>query len=154
MGKVSLPTVNFVTSIKEQFKRVAASGVLDDHEAAIVQELWETRHGGSLSQAQLAKRVGWMGSHVCEPVRTVESTLRKVRQVIRTLRVTHGLPILAESDGYYIPRNETEARDYLSIMEREAKARAASSLETYRALRKSLGVTNAFLDALDHDDHV
>ncbi len=86
------------------------------------------------------------GHHTHEDIRTHDSSLRQVRQVIRDLRVLHGAPILSDSHGYWIPHSESEVRTYLTSLEREARAAAAAHFETYTAMKKSLGIDSAFFD--------
>lgn len=140
--------MSFFDSIKSRVKDTFANGDLTAAERAVIFEIWETRHGGRVSQAQIAASQPWIGSHPEYDKTTYETTLRQVRQVIRDLRVKHGVPIVSDRDGYFIPRTDEEASAYLNAMEREVRARAASSLETYRAMQASLGVSNTFLDRL------
>ena len=109
--------------------------------------------GGRISQRAIAISEPWLGCHPEHETNVVrnefESTLRKVRQIIRDLRIIHKIPVLSDSDGYFLPSTQEEADEYLKRVESEARARAASSLETYRAMRDMLTDGNKFFDAIE-----
>jgi hypothetical protein len=90
-----------------------------------------------ITQKQIAKSEDWIGSHPTHEGWNGETTTRMVREVIRQLRVVHSLPILSSRDGYWLPETVQEIDEFLAIDERQVRARNQSSLETYRALRRS-----------------
>lgn len=106
----------------------------------LLQEHWEY---WPITQRDIAKAQPWLGCHPTHEKDIVlnefETTTRKVREVIRALRVKRQIPILSDKRGYYLPRSNAEAAAFLDRMEREAKARAASSIETYESLNNTLG---------------
>jgi len=108
-------------------------------------ERWKNREG-KITQRELAAAVPDLGRHNKEKLATDETTLRRIRGVIRDLRVLRWAPIISDSDGYYIPQNPDQAKAYIERVEQEVKARVAASFETYRAMKESLGISSAFLD--------
>ena len=102
-----------------------------------------------LTQEEIKRRLPELGKHYKDKTPLLhQTTLRKVRAIIRELRVEHGAPILSDSEGYWVSRDAQQCRIFLRRMEREVAARNKSSLETYAALSKSLGVRSKALDAL------
>jgi hypothetical protein len=79
-----------------------------------------------------------------------DAALRVVRGIVRELRVAFGFPIASCADGYFLPVNQAQVDEFMARVEREAKARARSSLETYRALRDvfSMPPQSDFMEAL------
>lgn len=75
-----------------------------------------------------------------------QSTLRKVRQIIRDLRMKHGLFVLSDTDGYWIMKSRDEAAKYIERMERIAKSSAKGYFETYQAMQKNFGVTSTYFN--------
>lgn len=101
---------------------------------------------GKITQKAIAELLPQIGGHPKYDSRTEDTTLRKVRQVIRDLRTLRWAPILADVDGYWIPNNEMEAKEYMVKLEKEVRARVVASFETYRAMRESLGISSTYLD--------
>jgi len=111
--------------------------------------------GGRLSQLDIANSEKWLGCHRHENGRVrnaAESTLRKVRQIIQDLRRNHGIPVLSDRDGYFLPSTSAEGEEYIVGLERQSRAAAASYMVTYHAMRKTLGVTNRFFEAVGDGD--
>ncbi len=107
---------------------------------------WNTS-GNRMTQSYIAGAIPDLGGHRShEDVRTHESSLRQVRQVIRDLRIIHGAPILSDRAGYWLPKSQAEVTAYMQDLEREARAQAAAHFETYAAMKKSLGIGSAFFD--------
>lgn len=139
----------YFKAVKAHIKATADSGKLTNAEFAVVHAIWAIRNGGRVTQKEIAKSAPWIGAHPNYDKLTGETTLRMVRQIIRNLRVIHHLGIVSDRDGYFIPQNEAQADTYLVSLEQEVRARAASSLETYRSMRTSLARRSAFFEALE-----
>src|SRR5574343_930414 len=75
-----------------------------------------------------------------------ETTLRKIRGVIRTLRVDHKVPILSDKHGYWLPWNVQECKTYVENMEKRVKAQTAAFFETYRAMEHTVGIHSDFFE--------
>ncbi len=95
-----------------------------------------------ITQREIAVSEDFLGCTHYEddlPTKNAQTTLRKVRQIIRKLRIHYKLPILSDIKGYYFPQSEEEAIEYL---EREGKAVASQMKawhETYEAMTEALG---------------
>jgi len=116
----------------------------DDDHKKVLQALLDdatTEHNTRTTQAQLAQRVPTLGAHRREHEADPktkgnrDTTLRKVRQVIRDLRVVYGVPVLSSPKGYWLPSTVDEVDEYVERAERQARATAAAWFETYRAVR-------------------
>lgn len=129
------------------------AGTLRGEEQAVVDLIQSaSASGGSITQHQIAKSEPWIGCHPRHEAHLApehETTLRRVRSIIRTLRLAHGVPIISSRDGYRFPGGKDEAQTYLKRMEREAKARAWSSLETYRGMSKLLGLKSEYFEDVE-----
>lgn len=100
---------------------------------------------GRITQLQLARKV-YVGCHdkfegYDNPK---QSTLRKVRQIIRDLRMNHGLFVLSDEEGYWLMKDREEAKTYIERMERIAKATTKGYFETFKAMQKAFGVTSEY----------
>lgn len=149
--KPELPVKSLLGPVEQMFKALIQSEALSDEESAVATLLWDRWHVGPITQRNICKSEPWLGchpKHEKDRADAMESTTRRVRSIIRALRVTHKLPILANRFGYYLPKDDKEAKDYLARMEGEARARARSSVETYHAMRDTLGITSALFDEL------
>lgn len=138
---------NFNERIKQILLRAHENkDVMSDEEKAVTNVL--VRHYGKapISQSYIAKTEDWMGCHEKHetPRRPNQTTLRKVRQIIRDLRVKYQIPILSGRGGYWIPRNETEAKDFLKKTEAEAVAHYISRRKMYMAMADVLGEKSEF----------
>lgn len=118
---------------------------MTDHQIQIVGVLSDS-WGDKRSQTFLAKHTRVGSSRHEHP--QVESTLRRVRQVIRELRVDHHIPICSDRNGYWLPTKSIEIERYLSELEREAKARARSSMVTYHSVKTATGIVNNYMEEL------
>lgn len=149
-----LSRVGIVGRTVDRIRAAKKAGLGNGH-AAVLGLLTGDRYvpGGRISQRGIAVSAPWLGchpEHEADVVRNeFESTLRKVRQIIRDLRIIHKIPVLSDSDGYFLPSTQEEADEYVKRVEAEARARAASSLETYRAMRDMLTVGNKFFEAIE-----
>ena len=131
----------------------AAGGSLAEEEKAVLRcivDAW--REGRRVTQRDIARTERWLGCHPAHESDVVadrwETTTRRVRGIVRDLRVRHDLPVIDYRDGYTLPSTMEEAEEFLRRKEREARARAASSIETYHALNRSLGVRSEAFDQL------
>jgi len=104
-----------------------------------------------ITQRQLALSERFIG---CHPVHEAdinlpnpnESTLRKIRQVIRDLRLNQNAPILSDVKGYFIPKEDSEIQEYLTRIEKMAKAQAMAWHETYIHMVKTFNVESSFFE--------
>lgn len=103
---------------------------------------------GKVTQQQIADKVfvGWHEKYE-QPQR--ESTLRKVRQIIRDLRIQHGEKIVSDVRGYWIPKDETEINEYLERLEKVARAQAKSHMVTYHAMKENFNVKSDYFEQLN-----
>jgi hypothetical protein len=90
---------------------------------------------GPIRQSEIAKSAPFLGAHPQFDRASAETTERHVRQLIRDLRVTHGVTILSSRAGYKIPQSREETEAYLEAKYNSALAAGRSAMETYRALR-------------------
>jgi len=138
--------------VEAMIKKVLDDPDLSKEERAVAELLYDHWHISPLTQKEIARHKRWLGCHPKHEVDIVanrlDSTTRQVREIIRTLRVTRKLPILADRDGYYFPKDDDEAKAYIVRMEAEARARARSSIETYQAMRDALGITSALFEEM------
>lgn len=102
--------------------------------------------GESITQREIAKSKLWAKY---QGAGGIDSDLRHIRAIIRTLRLAHGIPIISGRQGYRLPGGEDEAKAYLKRMEKEAKARAWASLETYRGMSKILGTKSEYFEGME-----
>jgi hypothetical protein len=91
---------------------------------------------GKVTQRDLAKRCPMLGRHWREQATAAddETTLRKVRQVVRDLRVELRVPILSDPKGYWLPRTDDEVVEYVDRVEKQARATARAWFETLKSL--------------------
>lgn len=120
-----------------------AEGKMFVDDAAVLQVILSS---DSITQKQIAERLPHLGSHAKDPLLTIDSTTRKVRSIVRRLRIKNKIPIIAGRRGYYVPVRDEDMKAYLNSMEREAKARAKSSIETYQAMREAAGVYSDYFE--------
>ena len=99
-----------------------------------------------ITQQEIADSERWLGSHPIYEIYRSESTLRKIRQVIRDLRIKKGYMILSDAKGYWIMKNRQEAIEYCERIERMAKSQAKAWFETYNAMRKNFNLTSDYFD--------
>jgi len=129
------------------------AGTLDaavtDAERAVLELIMDE---GPITQHRIAMSENWLGCHPeHEEIPGTETTLRQVRQIVRDLRMKRGIPILADREGYYLPCTVEEVTTVLERMEREARARAKSSFETWQKLARIFGeaAQSDFFDKLE-----
>jgi len=103
---------------------------------------------GKITQLQIARSATWLGCHPEHEGYTnpKASTLRKVRQIIRDLRIKKAIPILSDNEGYWIVKYPDEANRYISRIEKTAKAQARAWFETYSAMKKNFGIRSDYFD--------
>ena len=103
--------------------------------------------GGRITQLDIVKKAPQLGSHEKhEGYMTIDSTLRKVRQIIRDLRIKNGLFILSDRNGYWVMKSEEEKREYLRRLEKTAKASAKAYYVTYEAMKRNMGVNSEYFE--------
>lgn len=109
---------------------------------------------GKHTQAQIAAKVavGWHPKHEAHLPITDDSTLRKVRQIIRDLRLNHKVKILSDIDGYWITDDIKEAKEYLKRIEKTAKAQAKAHMVTYHMMRNLFGISSDYFDKHNDDE--
>ncbi len=122
---------------------------MNHEETAILNLLKSTP--GKLTQRQIAISEPFMGCNIHElesvpKSRQFETTLRRVRQVVRDLRINHKQPILSDAHGYWYSTDINEANEVLQRMEVMAYAQAAAWHETYRAMVDIYEVKSNYFD--------
>lgn len=141
----------FADKIERQV-RAKEGAAFSDPEKAVMAVLFRAfleKKGRKVTQLEIARSERWMGCHPHEEdtvPNKMETTQRQVRQIIRDLRVKHGVPILASIKGYWFPLTEDEAREFLWTQERKTKAQVIAYHETRRAMREALGVDGDLSD--------
>lgn len=102
--------------------------------------------GQIATQRQIARSARWIGCHPIHEANIItgnyESTTRAVRQIVMDLRRKHLIPIMGTSKGYRFPISRREFSEYWRRLEGEARARAASSIETVRMMARCLNEEN------------
>jgi hypothetical protein len=136
--------MNFIQQMTKNIIELLSSEKLNKQEKAVLNVInknWGIQH---ITQAKIARELfDW-------DTPTLDETLqRQVRRVIRSLRVNHKVPILHDQTGHYLPENFEDARIFLERLEREARGRSASSLETYRVLKDAVGVSSPLFDSME-----
>ena len=148
------PSGNIVSGVQTMINAARQSGMKDSENAvlSLLESLWPQKT--QITQLEIAVSEKWLGCHKYEigvVQCTLESTVRQIRQIIRNLRIHHKVPILSDSYGYFLPSTIDEAHEYIERTEREARSRAASSIETYRVMKQSLGISSNFFEKLDEN---
>ena len=114
---------------------------------ALLTERWGDRE---ISQKEIALSSKWKDSHpLLQDETNINTTTRKLRKVIRNLRIEHKLPILHNERGHFLPETEEDIDLFMERLELEAKSRAASTIETYKAMKDTFGVFSSTLDSFD-----
>lgn len=120
---------------------------LNDDEKLVFGLLSDTK---KITQFQISKTEQWLGSHPIHEadlnINHRESTLRKIRQIIRDLRTKHGLMILSDRKGYWIMKNKAEAIEYLERIEKVAKSQAKAWFETYKSMQKNFKLNSEYFN--------
>lgn len=113
--------------------------------------IYELIEKARITQQEICNSARFIG---CHPIHEdfikdkTPSTLRKIRQVIRDLRLIHGARILSDSNGYWICKSSEEATEYLVRLEGYAKSQAAANFETYKAMKNIFKVESQYFESL------
>ena len=103
-----------------------------------------------ITQLQIARSEPWLGSHPRYEshlsIDYEQSTLRRVRQIVRSLRVKRGLLIISDVNGYWIMKDKQEAIEYCERTERMAKAWLRAALETYAVMKKNYDIKSDYFE--------
>ncbi len=103
-----------------------------------------------ITQLEIMRSESWLGSHPEEKhlnINHQQTTLRKIRQIIRTLRIKYKCPILSDKKGYWIPKSEAEVKEYIARTEKMAIAQGKAWLETYRCMKENFnGINSNYFD--------
>lgn len=118
--------------------------LLTDDEQSILNLISSTNN--RITQQEIANSERWLGSHPIHEVGRRESTLRKIRQVIRDLRIKKGYMILSDAKGYWIMKDRQEAIEYCERIERMARSQARAWFETYNAMRKNFNLSSDYFE--------
>jgi hypothetical protein len=124
------------TSIKKLFFMIKTSEELTV--ASMILNAWIA--GAKVTQRRIAEDADWIGVHpsyegTAKDAGFIETSSRRVRQIVRDLRLKYGLPILSDSDGYYFPFSAQDQEKYIKRVEMEVAARNRASLETIEKMR-------------------
>jgi len=117
-------------------KEIAVLGILSRY--------WGDR---PVTQKEIAEHRYWKESS--KSTASLDTVLREVRRTVRKLRVERKLAILHSSNGYYLPESKLEMEAFIGRLEQEAKGRAASSMETYKIMKETLGISSPLFEQLD-----
>jgi hypothetical protein len=117
---------------------------LTQDEQSVLNLISNSKH--RITQQEIADSERWLGSHPEFEIEKRESTLRKIRQIIRDLRIKKGYMILSDAKGYWIMKDRQEAIEYCERIERMAKAQAKAWFETYNAMRKNFGLNSIYFE--------
>jgi len=102
---------------------------------------------GRITQLDIARKAPSLGSHERhEGYLTLDSTLRKVRSIVRDLIMKHGVFILSDKKGYYIKKTEEEAEEFMKRFERQAKASAKSYMQRYHVMQRMYGFKSQYFE--------
>jgi hypothetical protein len=119
--------------------------LLTDDELSVLNLIFNCKKN-RITQQEIANSESWLGSHPIHEVDRRESTLRKIRQVIRDLRIKRGYMILSDAKGYWIMKDRQEAIEYCERIERMAKSQARAWFETYNAMRKNFNLSSDYFE--------
>lgn len=122
---------------------------LSQKERAVINILFSVWGSHRLKQRDIASHKLW--AQACpNSVSNEERTVtREVRRTIRSLRVKHGIPILHDKDGHFLPEDEYQVERFIRRLELEAKKRAAASMETYKVMKDAVGFKSNLFEQLD-----
>lgn len=105
---------------------------------------------GRITQLEIARSARWLGSHPVHEehlnIDHQQSTLRKIRQIIRDLRIKHHLFILSDVNGYWIMKDRSEAIEYIKRIEKTAQAQARAWYVTYQSMRRNFGINSEYFE--------
>ena len=141
----------FINTINTKLRDSWQGTTLSKEERQVLLIIWNHwEKGDHVTQAEIARTVSIGAHEKHEPDnRKRDSTLRQVRQQIRNLRILHGIPILSDRTGYWLPKTLAETQIYVEAMEKMAKAQAAAWFQTYVAVKDTLNITSSFFDKLE-----
>lgn len=108
---------------------------LNDEEKQIYTIIFQANR---IKQEEVAKRT-IVGYHPKYEKAKLESTERKVRQIVHDLRIKHGIPLISDSKGYFIAH---KVDDSVEAYMAKLSATLVSHLVTYNILKKHFGMTN------------
>lgn len=95
-----------------------------------------------LTQQEMVRRIHQKGEAIgCHPKwengdPSMESTVRQLREVIRSLRIRHEIPICSDSSGYWLPLNQEQLDAYMERADKQAAASARSHIETIKVMQR------------------
>jgi hypothetical protein len=117
-----------------QLRVAAARLAATPEQLAVLEVLVATQ--GKVTQRQIARQCPMLGHHWREEDSAPENetTLRKVRQLVRDLRVKFRVPVLSDPKGYWLPTYEEEIAEYVDRVEKQARATAQAWFETLHSL--------------------
>jgi hypothetical protein len=131
--------VNILSFGKPTQKEIAVLGILSIR--------WGDK---PVTQREIAEHTYWKkATESTHKSGSIDTTMREVRRVIRKLRITHKLAIMHSSSGYYLPESQSDMEEFIGRLEQEAKGRAASSMETYKVMKDTLGISSPLFEQLD-----
>lgn len=138
---------DFVEKIRDHVVSIGKS-CIPDSEKDVLRFLFLKfdEHGQKVTQHEIATALPHLGAHKRHEKPSMDSTLRQVRQIIRNLRVKRWAPILSDTKGYWIPREEKDVAECLARIEGEVKSRSAAGFETYKAMKEAFGVSSAYFE--------
>jgi hypothetical protein len=119
-------------------KEIAVLGILSHH--------WGDR---PVTQKEIANHRYWKESTPLSTTDNIDTKVREVRRTVRKLRVERKLAILHNGNGYYLPETQDDLEGFVQRLESEAKGRAASSIETYKVMKDTLGINSPLFEQLD-----
>jgi len=80
-----------------------------------------------------------------------DKTRRRVREYIRVLRTEYAFPLVASTEGYWIVRTKDEAAEYVQRFGATSWSSIRSRVETYDALRATLGAGHDLFQHVKED---
>lgn len=110
----------FIKKLNKYIHKKLISGTLNDNEIIVIIFLMQQKT--PVRQSQIANELPVLGSYERFENRKDETTNRMVRSIIRDLRVNHGIPIISDTSGYWLPITEREILDFVKHLEILAKA--------------------------------
>lgn len=115
---------------------------------AIVYDLIVAASPKTITQLEISRLAPQLGSHEKhEGYISQQSTLRKIRSIVRDLVMKHGLYIGAGRAGYYIVKTPEQIKEYMDRFENQAKASAKSYLQRYNVMSKNFGIKSRYFDS-------
>jgi ABC-type hemin transport system ATPase subunit len=103
-----------------------------------------------ITQLQISKTAEWIGSHPEHEAHLKidhqQTTLRKVRQLINDLRHIYGCHILSDLNGYWVSDDLAEVQEFITRLEKTAKAQAKSWFATYKTMKKIYNIRSDYFD--------